>query len=114
MGPITGPREAVKNCYRASDEGEVSRRSWFPWLAWGLGWAWTFIAGGGGLWLLLTRGPWPPTNGWFAAFSGVAACPLITRSLRKYRSSAAIGWAQFGTAALFFAAGHAALLIWPH
>ena len=29
-------------------------------------WIWTALAGGGGLVLLLTKGPWPLTNGWFA------------------------------------------------
>ena len=39
-------------------------------------WAWTIVAGGGGLGLIITRGPWPLTNGWFALFSGISACPL--------------------------------------
>jgi hypothetical protein len=30
----------------------------------------------GGLAALIVFGPWLLTNGWFALFSGVAACPL--------------------------------------
>jgi len=35
-------------------------------------WASTIVAGGGGLLLLGTKGPWPLTNGWFALLSGVS------------------------------------------
>jgi hypothetical protein len=34
-----------------------------------LGWIWMAIAGGGGLSMLIRQGPWPLTNGWFAASS---------------------------------------------
>ena len=78
------------------------------------GWAWTFIAGGGGLWLLSTRGPWPPTNGWFALLSGLAGCPLVAWSLKKYAGISVTGWLQFAVAVLSFVAGHVALTIWPH
>ncbi|MBI3677847.1 MAG: hypothetical protein HY243_14660 [Proteobacteria bacterium] len=78
------------------------------------GWAWTAIAGGGGLWLLMTKGPWPPTNGWFALASGLAACPLLAWSLKKYAAIKVSGWLQFAAAVFFFVAGHAALTIWPH
>jgi len=37
-------------------------------LAWVAAWVWAIVAGGGGLLLLLTRGPLPLTNGWFAFF----------------------------------------------
>jgi hypothetical protein len=77
-------------------------------------WAWTFIAGGGGLWLLFTRGPWPPTNGWFALFSGLAACPLTGWVLKKYVGTSISGWFQFGVALFFFVSGRVALTIWPH
>ena len=43
-------------------------------------WAWTFPAAGGGAWLLLSKGPWPLTNGWFALFSGLAVSPLGVRA----------------------------------
>jgi hypothetical protein len=78
------------------------------------GWAWFLLAGGGGFWLLVTRGQWPPTNGWFALFSGLAACPLIGRSLRTYARLKVFWWQQFAAAALFFVLGHAALSLWPH
>jgi hypothetical protein len=73
------------------------------------------MAGGRGLWLLFTRGPWPPTNGWFALFSALAACPLANWALKKYRGNGVSGWLQFATALFFFVAGNAAALtIWPH
>ena len=53
----------------------------FGWL---VAWAWTIIAGGGGLGLLITRGPLPLTNGWFALFSGISACPLTAWLLKTY------------------------------
>jgi hypothetical protein len=90
------------------------RGSWFARLAWVAGWAWTLIAGGSGLWLLYTCGPWPPTNGWFALVSGVAACPLIGWLLKKYASVNLLAWVQFAVALFFFVAGHVALTIWPH
>lgn len=77
-------------------------------------WAWTLLAGGRGLWLLTTRGPWPPTNGWFALLSGVAACPLVAWSLKKYAGISVSGWLQFSVALLIWVAGlAAALTIWP-
>jgi hypothetical protein len=79
-----------------------------------VGWVWTIIAGGGGLWLLFTNGPWPPTNGWFALLSGIVACPLVAWALKKYASIRVSGWLQFAIAIVFFAAGHIALTIWPH
>jgi hypothetical protein len=79
-----------------------------------IGWAWFLLAGGGGLWLLVTRGPWPPTNGWFALLSGIAACPLIGWSVKEYANRTVSPWLQLAVAALLFVAGHAALTIWPH
>jgi hypothetical protein len=46
-------------------------------------WGWTLLAGVGGFVLLLRLGPWPLTNGWFAMFSGIAACPLLPALLRR-------------------------------
>jgi hypothetical protein len=83
-------------------------------LGWLAGLAWTLVAGGGGLWLMITRGPWPPTNGWFALLSGLAACPLVGWSLKKYAGISVSGWLQLALAAFFFVAGHFALIIWPH
>jgi TctA family transporter len=45
-------------------------------------WAWFFVAGIGGLALLIHQGPLPITNGWFAMFSGIAACPLLALLLK--------------------------------
>ena len=93
--------------YRPGARGMI-----FPWVAILAGWAWCLFAGGGGLGLLLLRGPWPPTNGWFALASGIAACPLIGKLLRN--SSLKIsGWQQLGAAVLLVSLGRAALLLWP-
>ena len=77
------------------------------------GWAWCLLAGGGGFGILLIRGPWPPTNGWFALMSGVAACPLIGRLLRNHAHWKVSGWQQFGAAVLLVALGRLALTVWP-
>src|SRR3954453_20072200 len=58
-----------------------------------VGWAWFLIAGVGGLVLLIHQGPWPITNGWFAMFSGISACPL-TGWLLKKRGAAVSGYVQ--------------------
>jgi hypothetical protein len=92
----------------------VNRKAWLSWLGWIAGWAWTFLAGWGGLWLLVTRGPWPPTNGWFALASGLSACPLIGWVFARIGGVRVSGWIQFGAAALFYGAGRVALLVWPH
>jgi len=44
------------------------------WLASIAGWAWFAIAGGGGGWLLVTRGPWPPQ------MAGLHCCPALRRA----------------------------------
>ena len=77
-----------------------SGRLW--WLA---GWAWCVLAGGGGLWLLCTRGPWPLTNGWYALCSGLSACPLTGALLRRV-GVPATARGQAIAALLFFIAGH--------
>ena len=75
-----------------------------------LAWAWTLVAAGGGLWLLLTKGAWPLTNGWFALFSGLAVCPLLY-SFLKVNFAVAYSWrVRVGAATLFFLAGQIALL----
>jgi len=78
----------------------TSGRLW--WLA---GWAWCVLAGGGGLWLLCTRGPWPLTNGWYALCSGLSACPLTGALLRRV-GVPATPRGQAIAALLFFIAGH--------
>lgn len=73
-------------------------------------WAWTLVAAGGGLWLLLTKGPLPLTNGWFALFSGVAVCPLLASFLKVNFSIAISWWLRIAAALLIFIAGHVALV----
>ena len=80
-------------------------------LGWIVAWAWTIVAGGGGLGLLILQGPWPPTNGWFALFSGLSACPLTAWLLQKYGNVHFPGWARFLVAFLFIVAGRTALVI---
>jgi hypothetical protein len=93
------------------DKSEIAR--WTLTNAFGFvaAWAWTLLAGGGGVWLLMTNGPWPPTNGWFALFSGLALCPLLA-SIMKVNFGRTLSWpVRVGVAALLFVAGHLALLI---
>ncbi|HEY2091524.1 MAG TPA: hypothetical protein VGJ81_06530 [Thermoanaerobaculia bacterium] len=56
-------------------------------LVWLAGWTWALVAGIGGLALLIHEGPLPVTNGWFAMFSGIAACPLTATLLQKQPAS---------------------------
>ncbi len=84
--------------------------TWLRWLGWAVGWFWGIVAGGGGLGLLLTQGPLPLTNGWFAMFSGIAACPLTAWLLKRYagvtvRVRTRVAWAVF-----IMLAGRAAVL----
>ena len=72
-------------------------------------WAWTIVAGIGGLGLIITLGPWPPTNGWFALFSGLSACPLTAWLLKKYRGINFPGWARLAVAVLIIMAGRLTL-----
>lgn len=72
-------------------------------------WAWTILAGGGGLWLLRTKGPWPLTNGWFALLSGVSACPATAWVLKKYAGVTVSGYIRLAAATFFFVAGRIAL-----
>src|SRR5437773_7047121 len=68
-------------------------------------WAWTIVAGGGGLGLIITRGPWPLTNGWFALFSGISACPLTAWLLKKYVGISAFGLGSFRDRLFVYRAG---------
>src|SRR5215472_7753307 len=56
-------------------------------LVWLSAWAWALVAGIGGLILLIHEGPLPVTNGWFAMFSGIAACPLTATRLKNTPAS---------------------------
>src|SRR6266699_566027 len=80
-------------------------------LGWLAAWAWTVSAGGGGLGLLITRGPLPLTNGWFALFSGISACPLTASLLKRYTGIALSGWARFAIAFLIIVVGRLVLKI---
>jgi hypothetical protein len=102
--PIGGARFPAK----ATRSGKT-----LAWFAVITGWLWFLLAGGGGLGILILRGPWPPTNGWFALFSGIAACPLIGPVLRKSAHLKVYAWQQFGVAALLVAMGRLALTVWP-
>ena len=80
-------------------------------VGWIVGCIWAVIAGGGGLWLLSTKGPWMLTNGWFALSSGVSACPLTAWFLKRYVGVRVRGRVQLSLAVLFFVAGKIALRI---
>ncbi len=90
--------------WKSMAQGRVGAR-----LGWIAAWAWTILAGGGGLWLLWTKGPLPLTNGWFALLSGLAACPLTAWLLRKYAGVPVSGRIRIAAAVLLFIAGKIAL-----
>ena len=77
-------------------------------------WAWAIAAGVGGLMLLVHEGPLPITNGWFAMFSGIAACPLTASLLQKYAQIAVRGYVQFAVALVIFVAGRIAVAVLLH
>jgi len=83
-------------------------------VAWILAWTWALVAGVGGLILLIHEGPLPVTNGWFAMFSGIAACPLTVSLLKKYARVAVPGYLQFVVALLFLVAGRVAVALLLH
>jgi len=83
-------------------------------VAWIVAWAWMLVAGIGGLALLIHEGPLPITNGWFAMFSGIAACPLTASLLKKYVNVAVSVRAQLAVALLIFIAGRVAVVILLH
>jgi hypothetical protein len=78
-------------------------------LGWIMAWAWAIVAGGGGLLLLLEKGPLPLTNGWFALLSGIAACPLTAWVFKRLTGVTVSGWLRFSAAAVVFIAGRIAL-----
>jgi hypothetical protein len=80
-------------------------------LGWIAAWAWTILAGGGGLWFLWTKGPLPLTNGWFALLSGLSICPLTAWLLKRHAGIAVSGRVRIAAAALFFIAGKIALRV---
>jgi hypothetical protein len=88
-----------------------SLRKFFKVIGWLVGWFWTILSGGGGLGLIITLGPLPLTNGWFALFSGISACPLTAWLLKKYYSITLTGWTRFAIAVLFIVIGRLVLKI---
>lgn len=77
-------------------------------------WAWFIVVGCGGLGLIITTGPWPPTHGWFAMSSGLAAWPVTAWASKKYLGVALSGPVRLSAAALFIVAGRLALIfVWP-
>jgi hypothetical protein len=88
-----------------------TRPKWIAIVSWIAAWGWAIVAGGGGLWLLWTRGPWPLTNGWFALFSGLSACPATAWLIRKYAGVSVSGYVRLAAAAFFFVAGRIALAL---
>src|SRR5204862_7579709 len=67
-------------------------------IAWLVAWGWALIAGVGGFLLLVAEGPLPITKGWFAMFSGIAACPLTARLLKRYARVLVPSYVQFAFA----------------
>ncbi len=99
-------------CWASLGEGKMKRIGLL--LVWLAGWAWALLAGVGGLVLLIHEGPLPVTNGWFAMFSGIAACPLTATLLKKHARLSVAGWAQFAVALLIFLAGRVAVVLVLH
>ena len=77
-------------------------------------WGWALIAGVGGFMLLVHQGPLPITNGWFAMFSGIAACPLTARLLKRHARVVVLGYVQLAVALLIFMAGRVAVVVLLH
>jgi TctA family transporter len=92
-------------------ESETERRKGLALTGEILAWIWFVLAGIGGFLLLLQRGPWPLTNGWYALFSGLSACPLVALALRKTTGIRIRGWWRLAGAAFFLVAGRIALLV---
>ena len=79
-----------------------------------VGWAWTLLAGVGGLVLLIHQGPLPITNGWFAFLSGAASCPLTGWLLKRYGKFAVSMYVQLAIALLIIIAGRVAVVVVLH
>ena len=77
-------------------------------------WTWALVAGVGGLALLIHEGPLPITNGWFAMFSGIAACPLTASLLERHAHVEVPGYVQFAAALLIMVAGRIAVVVLLH
>src|SRR5579885_1615678 len=77
-------------------------------------WTWGILLSIGGLALLIDEGPWPLTNGWFAMFSGLAACPLTAWLLKRYTGIRVPLGAQLAVALLISIAGRIAVVLILH
>jgi hypothetical protein len=77
-------------------------------------WVWAIVAGVGGLVLLVHEGPLPITNGWFAMFSGIAACPLTASLLKRFAGITVSLRTQLAIALLIFIAGRIAVVLLLH
>ena len=77
-------------------------------------WVWAIVAGIGGLVLLVHEGPLPITNGWFAMFSGIAACPLTASLLKRFAGVTVSLRTQLAVALLIFIAGRIAVVLLLH
>jgi hypothetical protein len=94
---------------QATEESSVRKLARvFGWLA---AWVWAIVAAIGGLGLIITQGPWPLTNGWFALFSGISACPLTAWLLRRYAGIRLSGWTRFAIAFFIIMLGRLVLKI---
>ena len=83
-------------------------------IVWLVAWGWALIAGVGGFVLLVHQGPLPITNGWFAMFSGIAACPLTATLVKRYARVVVPGNIQLAVALLIFIAGRVAVVVVLH
>ena len=77
-------------------------------------WIWGVLLSIGGLALLIDEGPWPLTNGWFAMFSGLAACPLSAWLLKRYANIKIPLSVQLAIALLISIAGRIAVVLLLH
>ena len=80
-----------------------------------LGWIWMFVAGVGGIGLMIIEGPLPLTHGWFALASGLSLWPVTAQLLKRYAHVEPTWLQRFLVAMLFIIAGRIALKtgVWP-
>ena len=90
----------------------LTRTGWV--FAQGVAWVWGILLSIGGLALLIDEGPWPLTNGWFAMFSGIAACPFTAWLLKRYAGIQVPLGAQLAIAVLISLAGRIAVVLILH
>ncbi|HEY4128114.1 MAG TPA: hypothetical protein VGN70_08735 [Gammaproteobacteria bacterium] len=77
-------------------------------------WIWGLVLSVGGLALLIHEGPWPITNGWFAIFSGLVACPFSAWLLKRYAGIKVPLSIQLVVALLISIAGRTAVVFLLH